>query len=47
MLIYFLKAVAEDKTSKKLKTLAEIFKPPIDLLEIGPFEKVCNDCENY
>lgn len=32
----------EDQYNKKLKTLADIFRPPVDLIEHGPFDDVCS-----
>jgi len=32
----------EDPNLKKLKTLADLFRPPVDLIERGPFETVKN-----
>jgi len=32
----------EDPTSKKMKTLADLFRPPVDLIEPGSFEHVKN-----
>ena len=33
-------AGGDDQSTKKIKTLADLFRPPVDLIEAGSFENV-------